>query len=1464
MKTNTIKLMILAWLAILCQSAFAVDYYFSSVSGDDNRTSVQAQNPATPWKSISKLNEVFPSLTGGDNIYFKRGERYYGTIHITSSGSPGNPIRIGAYGVGTKPMITSFVEVSGWNNLGNTIFESKAGLSTSEVKVVLLNGKRVELGRFPNPDADNEGYITISSTNGSNAVTGVFPSIANWQNGEIVIKKVQWVIDTHRITDHSGSTITFDNSGASYPPSPGFGFFLQNHPGTLDQYGEWYFNPSTRRIRVFFGNQNVSTASVEVATLPYLITKANRANHILLENLHLSGANQDAIFFGSNGDNVTIRGVDIAFTGENGMHILSHTNLLIDGNNVSSSYNNGMFLRFGNQGAVIRNNTLTDVATIPGRNANGDGSGVGIFAVSDNILIERNQVSAVGYNGIQFNGNNTVVRHNFVDTFCLTKGDGGGIYTYGGHNNPDVHNRKVEANIIINGIGSKGGLAYMTKSGFNPQAEGIFLDDNSNGIEIVGNTIANSNSGIKMSNSYNIQVRNNTIYNSNMLINIGNSNLGKDTRNVLIEGNTFFSNFEDQNAYTLRSHKNDISQMVSARNNTFFRPFGDEYSLYTRNPNSSGAFVENFYNLDRWQREMGKDLGSKSTTVEFEKFVVEKVTGSNAFPNQGFDRNVSGVSSNNSTLTWLKDGINGGTLQVATSSSGATLKIDIGQVNKERNYLVRFKSRATKKAPLRLYFRHSGSPWATISAMNTVELASETNEYQTILVPQIDLDKASLMIACSEGNITYLLDDLEIVPVEIHQVLPEEKIHFEFNPTASSKTIALNGTFINAQNNTVSGQVVIPPFGSVVLFRTGNDVVDAEEKAVEKVEEQEEIEEETSYPAKKAAGVPVSELFMNFGSDNGVEYEGVSFSGESLDYFVSATNVSNNPAASIEPMFQTGRFGSSLVMAIPVTNGTYTVKTYHHETFFGMNGRLGGPNRRVFDIAIQGMKVKESFDLFLENANQETVLTFHEILVTDNVLHIELTASVNNAIISGISILPWTGSQQPTTETGDEQRTTPPDVEPVHIVAVNTFRTSPVTYQHVEFVGQGDYLKTTNTGISTNTSASPEELFQAGRFATSLAYEIPVANGKYQVKTYHHETHFGKTGPAARKGQRVFDISVEGAIVKKDLDMFVEFNNKEVVLDHGEFEVRDNFLNIDLRASVNNAIISGFMVIPIIEPTVAPTPVGIYFSAGNQGNIAYGGNEFVRIPADYLKTSGTNVSSNTTASTEPLFRSGRFAQQFRYEIPVPNGVYTIETYHKETFFGLNGRIEQEGQRVFDISIEGVKVKSNFDMFAEFRNKEVKLVFRDILVKDGKLDLGFSASANNAIISAIGIVDETGKTLHAGQNLRGYTEMEVEGSAEGEVEIPAHLVNQSLENLTVYPNPANDYANVVINSEGELGYMLIHDMAGQLVKSIHPSDFLWTASGVITVPTFDIKSGVYVLGIYDAKGIIGRTRVIVQH
>ncbi len=110
------KYNILIFLILFYASTKANNYYLSSSTGDDSRTVLQAQNSATPWKTISKLNN-FNNLQPSDSVLFQRGDTFYGTIAIARSGSLGNPITYGAYGTGANPVISGFTTISAWTNL---------------------------------------------------------------------------------------------------------------------------------------------------------------------------------------------------------------------------------------------------------------------------------------------------------------------------------------------------------------------------------------------------------------------------------------------------------------------------------------------------------------------------------------------------------------------------------------------------------------------------------------------------------------------------------------------------------------------------------------------------------------------------------------------------------------------------------------------------------------------------------------------------------------------------------------------------------------------------------------------------------------------------------------------------------------------------------------------------------------------------------------------------------------------------------------------------------------------------------------------------------------------------------------------------------------------------------------------------------------------------------------------------
>src|SRR4030043_156615 len=85
----------------------AATYYVDATGGNDNNDGL---SPSTAWKTVTKVNnEIAPGgrIQTSDDILFKRGETFRDLyLGIRKGGTASDPLVIGAYGTGAKPIIT--------------------------------------------------------------------------------------------------------------------------------------------------------------------------------------------------------------------------------------------------------------------------------------------------------------------------------------------------------------------------------------------------------------------------------------------------------------------------------------------------------------------------------------------------------------------------------------------------------------------------------------------------------------------------------------------------------------------------------------------------------------------------------------------------------------------------------------------------------------------------------------------------------------------------------------------------------------------------------------------------------------------------------------------------------------------------------------------------------------------------------------------------------------------------------------------------------------------------------------------------------------------------------------------------------------------------------------------------------------------------------------------------------------
>ncbi len=588
-------ILVLSFLSIV-QAVQATSYYFSTSTGDDSRSAAQAQNQATPWKSISKLNSMFGSFVAGDEILFKRGEVFSGSINITKAG-----LIFSAYGTDVaNPVISGFTDLV-WTNIGGNKWESQA-LSVKPY-LVLINDNYTLPSRMP-----KTGYYNYESSGGTNRITDN-QLTGDWNGGEVFVRKNHTIWDKGVITQ-SGTSITFPNLyGDGF--MNGYGYFIQNHVSACTQQNDWAYTSSTKKITLYSTAVPVNCKAAQVASL--INDNGYKAT---VDGIDLTGANEYAV----NAINITsggfiIRNSNVTNSGNQGIYLWNSPNSLVE--NCTLLNTNSFAVQASTcANVVFRNNTLINTG-IEGQGKYAEYVAMEVANSCTNALIEYNTITNTGHNGINiYFSNGVIVRNNYVNTFCKTKDDGGGIYSWLGSGNGTYSGIQILNNIVLNGIAAPQARTDVTYQA----AFGIYLDDNVGNVLVSGNTVANcAMAGIYLHSTNNISLINNTSYNngSSSIDPAGASQIflasnSFQINNMTCTGNIFFAKETYQYPFQADYNTNTIaSSFVNLNNNYYCHPIKE--SSYSARTYVSGTPTAIFHTLPGWKSYTGQDAASSYT-----------------------------------------------------------------------------------------------------------------------------------------------------------------------------------------------------------------------------------------------------------------------------------------------------------------------------------------------------------------------------------------------------------------------------------------------------------------------------------------------------------------------------------------------------------------------------------------------------------------------------------------------------------------------------------------------------------------------------------------------------------------------------------------------------------------------------------------------------------------------------------
>jgi hypothetical protein len=602
-------------LMLVCISfwGWTATYYVSS-TGNDSNTGLTT---TLAWQNLSKVNAM--TFVAGDQILFRRGDTFYGSINIKNAGNAGSPITVGAYGTGANPIITGFTNVTSWTNLGGNIWESTNAVSTlSTCEMVSINGVNTAKGRYPNYTNSNSDFLWFQSHSGKTSITSSgLTGTPNWTGGEAVVRTSVWTYERPKIASQNGGTLTWV-AATSYTPGDNFGFFIQDDPRTLDVQNEWYYNPTTKKIRIYSTSQPVN---VKVATVDYLIT--NNPANITIENLTFTGANHTAIYSTNRGNNKIVRNCNVSFCGVAGIQIVGYYSNVSDCI-VDNCNNFGITQVDNNKNCKISRCTVRNIGTIIGMGTNGGYSGITSGGLYNHALVIENcSIINCGFNGTNLTGDSIIVKNNYVDNFCNVLSDGGGIYI-GRSARP--YPNEITDNIVVNG-GLTGSANYGTPAAEDPsvypkhypvQAMGIYVDLLADNYKLLRNTIAFCSIGILTAALSDVDIQYNTVYNTMYQSIALAGGINNGNTNNSIKHNIFVQKGITRIAYYItNSTIDDTPTLADFDYNVYARPIDDygsiqwldQFPFYTKAEGITPT-IKNYRSFEQWKSFSGKEVHS--------------------------------------------------------------------------------------------------------------------------------------------------------------------------------------------------------------------------------------------------------------------------------------------------------------------------------------------------------------------------------------------------------------------------------------------------------------------------------------------------------------------------------------------------------------------------------------------------------------------------------------------------------------------------------------------------------------------------------------------------------------------------------------------------------------------------------------------------------------------------------------
>jgi hypothetical protein len=580
-------ILLILFLGLQKISMAQTSYYISSAGSDQN----SGLSESLPWRTLEKLNSQMAGFNTGDKIRFKRGETFYGNLQVTKSG-----LQLGAYGTGDKPILCGGKNISdGWIINSGKIWERQLSSTDAPDKITNFykDETRLPIGRYPNLDAAEKGYLRFESKSGTTQITdNELSSAINWAGSEIVIKVYEYRFCRTKVTAQNGKILTISASAEIPVLTAGSGYFFVNSAKTLDQEGEWAYDADSRKLYLY------SEANPNSTTFTYtygdnVITISN-ASDVTLSDISVKlGKNTNILLTAA--DNAQLKNLSVNDAGGMGIQIEQTNAATISDCSFDQNNIRAIYCLNKSSNLTVRNNQFTNI----GMDA-AFGREKGLYAIyneSDGAQFLNNRFENIGGAGICTGGKNQLIRRNFINQALMLLDDMGGIYTNDNLGGLTVDGTIIEENIVTNCPGEP----FSNATNHN-WTHGIYLDNYSSNVTVRNNSVSNIGACCYFMHrpTKTTKFYGNTGFNGNKYeMKIDISACDREKYIADFKDNIFASNSTADNHYILQyvSPCLDFDNSGQYKDNFLITPFKNE-KIYLRNfGGSSTATIT--YNADQ-------------------------------------------------------------------------------------------------------------------------------------------------------------------------------------------------------------------------------------------------------------------------------------------------------------------------------------------------------------------------------------------------------------------------------------------------------------------------------------------------------------------------------------------------------------------------------------------------------------------------------------------------------------------------------------------------------------------------------------------------------------------------------------------------------------------------------------------------------------------------------------------------